>query len=233
MKYIFFDLDGTLLPMVQDDFVRCYYKLLTTKMSKFGVEPKKLIDALNYGAYQMTNNDGTMTNEERFWICYEKIMGIIKDTYINELNEFYETEFNEAIVSTKPDPLARKIIDVLHDKGYKVVLATSPLFPQSAIYNRIRWAGLTPEDFVLITTYEKYHYCKPNLGYYQEILDNLNIKQEGYLMIGNDIGEDLSAKLAGFRTYLVTDYIENRANMSYEPDMKGSLQDLYEYLKQL
>lgn len=64
----FFDLDGTLLPMVQDDFVRCYYKLLTTKMSKYGVEPKKLIDALNYGAYQMTNNDGTMTNEERFWI---------------------------------------------------------------------------------------------------------------------------------------------------------------------
>lgn len=98
-------------------------------------------------------------------------MGIKKDKYINELNEFYENEFNEAIVSTKPDPLSRKIIDVLHDKGYKVVLATSPLFSQSAIYNRIRWAGLTPEDFVLITTYEKYHYCKPNLGYYQEILD--------------------------------------------------------------
>lgn len=233
MKYIFFDLDGTLLPMVQDDFVRCYYTLLTEKMSKYGVEPSQLINALNYGVYLMTVNDGSKTNEDAFWTGYEKILGIKKEKYINELNDFYETDFNKAIVSTKPDPIVRDIIDLCHEKGYKIVLATSPLFPRSAIYNRIRWAGLKPEDFVHITTYEDCHYCKPDLGYYREIMDKLEIKQEGYYMIGNDIGEDLVSKQLGFVTYLITDYIENRANMSYEPDYKGSLKDLYEFIKQL
>ena len=233
MKYIFFDLDGTLLPMVQDDFVRCYYRLLTEKMSKYGVEPKKLVEALNYGVYLMTVNDGTRTNEEAFWIGYEKILGISKDMYINELNEFYDKEFNQVIVSTKPDPLVKEIIETCKNKGYQIVLATSPLFPKTATYNRIRWAGLKPEDFIHITTYENCHYCKPNLKYYDEIMSELGIRQEGYLMIGNDIGEDLVSKQAGFVTYLVTDYIENRANMSYEPDYRGSLKDLYEFIKQL
>ena len=75
MKKILFDLDGTLLPMVQDEFVRCYYGLLLRKLEPFHVDGKKFIDALNYGAYLMTLNDGTDTNEHVFWKGYNKLMG--------------------------------------------------------------------------------------------------------------------------------------------------------------
>jgi len=31
--------------------------------------------------------------------------------------------------------------------GFRVALATNPIFPAIATEKRIRWAGLTPEDF--------------------------------------------------------------------------------------
>lgn len=230
MKKILFDLDGTLLPMVQDEFVRCYYGLLLRKLEPFHVDGKKFINALNYGAYLMTLNDGTDTNEHVFWKGYKKLMGEPDEKMVEAINEFYENEFNEAIVSTKPDPLAKKIIELLKDRGYQIILATSPLFPRSATYNRIRWAGLQPYDFVTVTTYETSTSCKPSLLYYQQLIKDFDIDPSETMMIGNDVGEDMVASKLGFTTYLVTDYVENRAGVSYEPCLKGSLEDLYNYI---
>lgn len=42
---ILFDLDGTLLPMDNDEFTRGYFKLLAAKMAPLGYEPKRLVDA--------------------------------------------------------------------------------------------------------------------------------------------------------------------------------------------
>lgn len=48
IKHILFDLDGTLLPMVQDEFVRFYMPLLAKAYLKKGVEmdPKGFIGAV-------------------------------------------------------------------------------------------------------------------------------------------------------------------------------------------
>ena len=39
LRYILFDLDGTLLPMDQDHFIRTYRDALSTYMIPYGVEP--------------------------------------------------------------------------------------------------------------------------------------------------------------------------------------------------
>ena len=41
--------------------------------------------------------------------------------------------------------------------------------------NRIRWAGIDAEDFEVITTYETYHYCKPNPKYFQEVMEEFGL----------------------------------------------------------
>mgnify|MGYP000081149430 CR=1 FL=1 len=46
MKTILFDLDGTLLPMDQDAFVKYYMGLLAQKMAPHGYEPEKLVEAV-------------------------------------------------------------------------------------------------------------------------------------------------------------------------------------------
>ena len=63
-----------------------------------------------------------------------------------------------------------------------MVLATNSIFPRIATENRIRWAGLEPDDFALITTYENSTYCKPNPAYYREVLGKLGLEAEECLV---------------------------------------------------
>ena len=58
IKHILFDLDGTLLPMVQDEFVKFYMPLLAKSYTDAGVsiDPKKFIGAVWAGYEAMVKN---------------------------------------------------------------------------------------------------------------------------------------------------------------------------------
>ena len=43
IKAVLFDLDGTLLPMDQDEFVKAYSMGLAKKLAPHGYEPEKLV----------------------------------------------------------------------------------------------------------------------------------------------------------------------------------------------
>ena len=55
---VLFDLDGTLLPMNQDTFIKAYFGGLAKKMSPHGYEPEKLISAIWSGTKAMIKNTG-------------------------------------------------------------------------------------------------------------------------------------------------------------------------------
>ena len=114
----------------------------------------------------------------------------------------------------------------------KIVLATNPLFPQMATVNRIRWAGMSPEDFCLVTTYENSHYCKPNPKYYMEILEKIGCQPEECIMVGNDVTEDMMTKEMGMKVFLLTDCLINKENKDISKYPHGSFQELREFLKQ-
>ena len=46
IKHVLFDLDGTLLPMDQNEFVKYYMPLLAKRFVKYGMEPKALIGTI-------------------------------------------------------------------------------------------------------------------------------------------------------------------------------------------
>lgn len=75
MKQILFDLDGTLLPMDMDAFIKAYFGELAMFMAPYGFQPEPLIDAMWTGTAAMVKNDGTCTNEERFWSVFEQKTG--------------------------------------------------------------------------------------------------------------------------------------------------------------
>ena len=70
---ILFDLDGTLLPMDNDVFVKTYFGLLAKTLAPHGYEAKALVDAVWAGTAAMVANDGRQTNEAVFW---EKFAGV-------------------------------------------------------------------------------------------------------------------------------------------------------------
>ena len=78
IKAILFDLDGTLLPMDQDEFTKGYFKLLAAKLAPYGYEPKTLIDTVWAGTAAMVKNTGAQTNEAAFWERFSRTYGAEK-----------------------------------------------------------------------------------------------------------------------------------------------------------
>jgi len=231
MKAVLFDLDGTLLPMEQDLFVKTYFKLLAKRMAPLGYEPQKLIDSIWMGTMAMVKNDGSVLNEDAFWRYFSGVYGeeCLKDKPV--IDGFYSEEFHQAKAVCGYAPAAREVIDYLQEQGLTVVLATNPIFPAVATRSRMGWAGLAPEDFLLYTTYENSHYCKPNLKYYEEILAKIGCAPEDCLMVGNDVSEDMVAEKLGMKVFLLTDCLINKWDEDLSRWPHGGFEELKEYLK--
>lgn len=233
IKHILFDLDGTLLPMVQDEFVKFYMPLLAKSYMNAGVslDPKKFIGAVWAGYEAMVKNDGSRTNREAFWSYIEPELPIPTEESEKIALDFYADEFNQAICATKPNPVSNQIVKRAKERGFETYLATNPVFPRCATMNRIRWAGLDAEDFKVITTYETCTYCKPNPEYFRGILEEFSLDPSECLMVGNDVAEDLSIRSLGVKTYLVTGTMENKKNLPIDAEYMGTLDELLKFME--
>ena len=227
---ILFDLDGTLLPMDNDAFTKGYFKLLAAKLAPHGYDARQLVDAIWAGTAAMVANDGAQSNEAAFWHTFSGILGeqVLKDMPL--FAEFYEKEFQAAKSLCGFNPDAAATVHALKDMGFRVALATNPLFPAVATQSRIRWAGLEPEDFEAYTTYENIGFCKPNPDYYREVAKALGVQPEECLMVGNDATEDMAAAETGMQVFLLTDCLLNKQQKDISVYPQGSFRQLLEYI---
>lgn len=231
---VLFDLDGTLLPMDQDLFVKAYFKGLATHLVPHGYETNALIDSIWKGTAAMVRNNGSCTNEEAFWNYFASIFGEGARNDEPKFREFYETEFQNVRKVCGYTPAAREIIDLVKSLGLRTVLATNPIFPAIATESRIRWAGLNPTDFEHYTTYENSTCCKPNPAYYTEILNKLGLQPEECVMIGNDAVEDTAALKAGIsQVFLLTDCIINKDSRDISCYPQGGFVELKAFIQGL
>lgn len=227
---ILFDLDGTLLPMDQDRFIKGYLGQLVRTFAPLGYEPAKMQQALMEGIGAMISNDGSMSNENAFW---QRFCAVFSEAALGDkprFDAFYRNEFQQVRSYCGFDEKAGSLVRRLKERGYRVALATNPLFPAVATNSRIRWAGLEPEDFEWVTTYENSSFSKPNLLYYQQILTRLGVKPEECLMVGNDVGEDMIAEKLGMRVFLLTECLINRQERDIAQYPHGGFDELEAYI---
>lgn len=230
IKTILFDLDGTLLPMDQDEFTKVYMKTLCKAMSVHGFEPEKLIGAVWNGFEKMVNNKTDETNETLFWESFRKTYG---DEIINKkplFDEFYRTEFNSISAVCTRSENAVRTIGALKEHGYKLILATLPVFPRIAVENRLLWAGIDPSVFDYITTYENSTRSKPNPEYYSEIITKAELIPGECLMVGNNVEEDMASEKTGIKGFLMPACLINPKNKDISVYPQGSFDELEEYL---
>lgn len=226
-----FDLDGTLLPMDQEVFVKSYLSRLAKKMAPCGYDPETLVKAVWAGTAAMVQNDGSSTNDAVFWRVCDGFFG--RDTRVDEplFEAFYREEFQQVRRDCGFNPLAAEAIRQIKSMGLRTVLATNPLFPPIATRSRVRWAGLDPDDFEWITTYDNSSHCKPNPDYYREILDKLDLKADACLMVGNDVSEDMVAGTLGMKVFLLTDCLINKENADISQYPHGGFPELLNYIR--
>lgn len=234
MNTILFDLDGTLLPMDHDPFMKSYFVGLAAHFAPLGYQPKELIKIIMTGFDAVVANDGTMTNEQRFWQSVLPLLGDRAEAFAAHIDQYYDTGYQNCKQPMMPHPQMASVIQQLKQKGYQLVVATGPVFYEKAIHHRIRWAGLNPADFQWITTLKTASYGKPNPLYYREILRKINKQPSECLMVGNDVENDMEgATTEGLSTYLITSWLMpvNPEKLSRYP--RGTYEDFFEFVNRL
>lgn len=227
---VLFDLDGTLLPMDQDVFVKSYFTHLAQKLAGHGYEPQKLIASIWAGTMKMIANDGSQSNEQTFWDYFRQVYGDDVMCDLPLFDAFYRKEFQQVQTVCGFDKRAGETVQALKDKGLRLVLATNPIFPAVATESRMRWAGLDKNDFDLYTTYENSRYSKPNLAYYTDILDSIGAKAEECIMVGNDVSEDMVTEKLGMKVFLMTACLINKENKDITVYPHGGFDELLRYV---
>jgi FMN phosphatase YigB (HAD superfamily) len=232
MNTVLFDLDGTLLPMDIEAFTKTYFTEISNYFSDL-MNGKELISHILISTDIMVKNLEERTNEEVFMEAFKTKIQDNMDTFQKRFDTFYDTAFLKVRETVKDMPLICKSIELLKTKGYKLVIATNPLFPLKAILHRIKWAGLDPDDFIYISSYEKNHYCKPQIKFYEEVLSCIGKEPSECMMIGNDVQEDLIAGNLGIKTFLIRDFMLHRTDEPIKADYSGSYEDFYNFVNTL
>lgn len=232
-KAILLDLDGTLLDLDIDKFIAAYINALAQRFNKHLSREEFIRHLFGATTVMVDNKNPAKINETVF---YEEFCFRIGQNYSDIkpiIDAFYKEDFPGLSCWGKEHPHAQNVIDMAKKKKIELVLATNPIFPSTAILQRLSWSGLSESEFKFITSMENMHFCKPNPDYYLEIAKKINCPPEDCLMAGNDTLEDLIAAEAGMETYLVEDFILQRGEEKPVCSYRGGLSDLAEFISNL
>jgi len=153
---------------------------------------------------QMVAQNGRQeTNEIVFWRNFEALLGVPAASMRGVTDEFYAVDFPQLRQYTRPKPAARPLVEQVLRRGRKVVLATNPLFPRTAVLQRMAWAGVDDLPFTLVTTHENMRTAKPHPEYYAEIAAMIGTPPERCLMVGDDRTMDEPAVKTGMRFFWI------------------------------
>lgn len=207
MKALLIDYDGTLARVDENQFTQRYFQGLKDFVQREYSLTVSFRDILQCVEHITRYADGKSNNYERFLSCfaakYEPSVdwGLIFD-------RFYQSKvFDSLSVLVKPNLSAVELLRNFRQAGYKVVLATNPVFPKVAVTKRINWIGLRESDFDLITHMENSYFCKPDPRYFLGICSIIGVKPENCIMVGNDDLFDRGCEKVGIR-YLPIEKIE-------------------------
>lgn len=229
---VLFDLDGTLIHMDQDLFLKHYFGHISKHFAALGYDAKKFAKSLIKSVITMLKNDGKRLNCEVFWESFCALYGEDLTRDRDKFDRFYATDYEALRQFCGPKLHSADCLAGLQKMGLRLVLASNPVYPPVAYEKRMSWGNLTPTPFDLMTTYENMHFCKPSVEYFLEIAEMMRVSPGECLMVGNDVSDDMPAKKAGMQTFLLTDYLLNPQNKDVSIYPQGDYAALMRYIEE-
>ena len=231
---VFFDLDGTLLPMDTHEFMQRYFASLGAFATENGLDAEICLGAVMAGVKAMAKTDGSESNHDVFWDAFTKATGLDAKSTETVFDRYYAGPFAQVGEGIAPSADAARAVAALKAKGYRMAVTTMPMFPLAAVHERIRWAGLDPDDFEFATDYETCNAVKPMPRYYEGCLARAGVSGNEVLMVGNHNREDGLATALGCDIYFVTDHlIESEEGLDVSEHKHGTMAEFAEWCETL
>lgn len=190
---------------------------------------------------KMTRIDkSNLNNLSKFGVDFGSRIGLSRSEIIKRFLSFYQTDFREVCQIMTLHPIAKDLLK-LASNHFQLVAATNPLFPTIANETRFSQTGLDTFPWLEITSAEDYHFAKPHIEFYEELLVRIDKKRSECMIIGDDPINDMVAGRLGIRTFLVK--TDGRAfaniiktdpkyeNIDFPIDYIGTLEDLHKSLQ--
>jgi FMN phosphatase YigB (HAD superfamily) len=198
------DLDDTLLETNTQAFLEAYYAALANHLSPL-VPRDRMLAALMAGVRSMVDNaDPGRTLQDAFEATFYTMLAAPKAALADSIRVFYDEVYPGLSRLTRRADGAQNLVEWAKNQGHRIALATDPLFPRQATLERVRWAGLDPDAFDLISSFESFHFTKLQPAFYAEFIGRLGWPETPLLMVGNDIERDLKpAQVLGLPTFHV------------------------------
>ncbi len=229
------DLDDTLLQNNVDDFLPHYLGAFSKKASAY-LEPTRFVELLLAGTRAMVENrQPDCTLKESFDATFFTLTGVDVSSFQSLADQFYAEVFPTLRSLTKPIPQAVQLVKDAKEKGYRLVVATNPLFPRTAILQRLTWADLPADQypFEIITSYETFHFTKPDPAYYAEIMARIGWPADPAIVVGDDLERDIYAgRQLGLPAYWIGQPGEVKDNGRETPSHVGKIDELIPWLEQ-
>jgi len=226
LRGVLFDLDGTLLDLDLDAFLKRYFFALGSTASPHfpGID---FMGAVLASTSAMQRPHPGRTNMDVFDEDFRERTRIDLADHREVLDAFYRDVFPKLGDGYGPARGGLAAIESARTLGLRVAVATQPIFPAAAIAHRLAWAGLAGVRFDAVTTYETMTACKPQPAYFEQTAAMIGCEPEACMMVGDDRSLDLPAADVGMRTFYVGSDPEAIA------DHSGTLGDLAGLLRRL
>jgi FMN phosphatase YigB (HAD superfamily) len=224
------DLDDTLLNTNLDAFIPAYFQALAKELAPH-IAPDLMLRALMSGTKRMMQSeDFSQPLEQVFNAVFYPQINSPRQEIADTIENFYDHVFPTLSGVTSLRPEVKPFMDWAFSQGFRIAIATDPIFPRKATYHRLRWAGFEPEQFEIVSSFEHFHFTKTHPAYYAEVIGRMGWPEGPILMVGNDMERDiLPARMLGLATYHVDDGPAVRS--APEAGVRGKLVDLRSWLE--
>jgi FMN phosphatase YigB (HAD superfamily) len=227
------DLDDTCLGNSMDTFIPAYLDALGEHLAEYVPQDKMVPALLASTQLMLQNKRPDLRLKQVFDQAFFPALEIEPQDFQDRIDSFYVEKFPSLETITQFRPEAVQMVEEAFARGYNVVIATNPLFPMTAILQRLDWAGLPTQKypFGLIPSYETFFFAKPNTAFFAETLSKLGWPEGPVVMVGDDFNLDIApARKMGIGTFWINDN-ENPLNENKDvSDGQGTLADLLPWL---
>ena len=233
---VLLDMDDTLLKNDMDTFVPNYLGAFSRFLSSY-MDTTQFVDVLLYSTEKMAqNNRPDKSLKDVFDENFYPTLNLDQETFTEIADKFYREVYPELRQFTSKIPGVRELIEELFHREDTVAVITNPLFPLYAIEQRLDWAGVPSSEFpyALISSYETFHFAKPNPAFFAEVLLKLLWQKGPVLVIGDDLGREIEpSKQIGLASFWVNDSSENSNYLTSKREGVGTILDILPWIDSL